>query len=158
MAGDLVCPACGLGKVRRLLNHLFFECDSAACTSSFVEGVTSLGLNFTVGNPVPFKEWFLELTGFGFFGLFGIEWCLKESVMVNIEWNSIWSLLPQQWLGLSLSALSLLCIFSLNGGSCGRTFLMRYVRLMGKDSTNWNCALTDSLVLVSSGFAVYGVR
>lgn len=64
MAGVLVCPACGSGKVRRLLNHLFFECDSAACTSSFVEGVTSLGLNFTVGNPVPFKEWFLELTGF----------------------------------------------------------------------------------------------
>lgn len=64
MAEDLVCPACGSDNERRLLNNLFFECDSAACASSFVEGVTSLGLNFTVGNPVPFKEWFLELTGF----------------------------------------------------------------------------------------------
>lgn len=36
--------------------------------------------------------------------------------------------------------------------------LMLYVGLMEKDSANWKSALTDCLVLVSSGFAVYGVR
>lgn len=53
MAGDSVCPVCGQGE--ETVEHLFFECDFAR----HLWRASSLGLNFAVGQPVPFKEWLL---------------------------------------------------------------------------------------------------
>ncbi|KAG5523268.1 hypothetical protein RHGRI_035182 [Rhododendron griersonianum] len=77
MAGDLVCPVCGQSE--ETVEHLFFECDSARRLSR----ASCLGLDFTVGNPVPFKEWLLGFVCDGLFGVLGIE--VFEGVSDDVE-------------------------------------------------------------------------
>lgn len=51
---DVSCPVCG--KDNETVEHLFFQCDFARR----IWRVSRLGLDFSVGSPVAFGEWFLN--------------------------------------------------------------------------------------------------
>lgn len=56
LVDDERCPVCGVGG--ETIEHFFFQCDRA----QRIWRGSRLGLDFLVGNSVPFEEWFSQWT------------------------------------------------------------------------------------------------